>query len=293
MTSVVGKTVGHIRLLLTLAALLLVSGCDGGLFGTGDGGNVIDVDAGAPVTELPPAQTPQMPGTPTDGTGTEDQAPTVEFDNLISGQSNTAPVIALLNTSSRPLNISRELNDATLFTQAIEPGSFSEPVAISPGDNFLDVLDAQSLQRVFSIRPLNAGESSVTTLIARVLSDQTFDVVTLRTLTLSSTPTVAQVRIVQSNLLDETDTPATITLQPAGTAPGNAEVLFANVAASSASQASYQTVGAGSYQLLDSLARFQPAEITVEEGEIYTLVITSLQAPVLIVQRDTDLLDPP
>lgn len=293
MTSVVGKTVGHIRLLLTLAALLLVSGCDGGLFGTGDGGNVIDVDAGAPVTELPPAQTPQMPGTPTDGTGTEDQAPTVEFDNLISGQSNTAPVIALLNTSSRPLNISRELNDATLFTQAIEPRSFSEPVAISPGDNFLDVLDAQSLQRVFSIRPLNAGESSVTTLIARVLSDQTFDVVTLRTLTLSSTPTVAQVRIVQSNLLDETDTPATITLQPAGTAPGNAEVLFANVAASSASQASYQTVGAGSYQLLDSLARFQPAEITVEEGEIYTLVITSLQAPVLIVQRDTDLLDPP
>ena len=293
MTSVVGKTVGHTRLLLTLAALLLVSGCDGGLFGTGDGGNVIDVDAGAPVTELPPAQTPQMPGTPTDGTGTEDQAPTVEFDNLISGQSNTAPVIALLNTSSRPLNISRELNDATLFTQAIEPGSFSEPVAISPGDNFLDVLDAQSLQRVFSIRPLNAGESSVTTLIARVLSDQTFDVVTLRTLTLSSTPTVAQVRIVQSNLLDETDTPATITLQPAGTAPGNAEVLFANVAASSASQASYQTVGAGSYQLLDSLARFQPAEITVEEGEIYTLVITSTQAPVLIVQRDTDLLDPP
>ncbi len=293
MTSVVGKTVGHTRLLLTLAALLLVSGCDGGLFGTGDGGNVIDVDAGAPVTELPPAQTPQMPGTPTDGTGTEEQAPTVEFDNLISGQSNTAPVIALLNTSSRPLNISRELNDATLFTQAIEPGSFSEPVAISPGDNFLDVLDAQSLQRVFSIRPLNAGESSVTTLIARVLSDQTFDVVTLRTLTLSSTPTVAQVRIVQSNLLDETDTPATITLQPAGTAPGNAEVLFANVAASSASQASYQTVGAGSYQLLDSLARFQPAEITVEEGEIYTLVITSTQAPVLIVQRDTDLLDPP
>lgn len=282
---------------LTLFAVLaLLTSCDGGLFGTGDGTDNLDIDASdsgiASGNDSDANSESEEAQEPDSVSGSQpEQTSSLVFDNVLVGSDRIEPTISLFNNSTRSLDVVSEASATPVFSSSIAPGTSSEPGTLFTGANLLNIVDTQTGQPVFSIQPLNAGASSVTTLIARNLIDQQVDVVALRTLSVSNTPTVAQVRLVQATLLNELDSATTFTLQPNGSLPGNTEVEFLNVAASTANEAQYRTVGAGTYQLTDALNRFEPIALTVLAGEIYTLVIINTQPPVLSIQVDSDLLE--
>ncbi len=282
--------------LTILIILVLLTSCDGGLFGSGDGSENLDIDASDSGiasgnnsdnnSESEEAQEPDS----VSGLQPEPTSSLV-FDNVLVGSDRLDPIINLFNNSTRSLDVVSEANGSSIFSSSIAPGTFSEPGTLATGENQLNIVDTQTGQTVFLIEPLNAGVSSVTTLIARNLLDQQIDVVPLRTLSVSNTPSVALVRVVQAKLLNELDTAATFTLQPNGSMPGNSEIEFLNVAASTAADAQYQTVGAGTYQLIDDLNRIEPTTLSVLAGEIYTLVVINTETPVLNIQIDSDLLN--
>ncbi len=282
--------------LTLLAVLALLTSCDGGLFGTGDGGDTLDIDAsdsGIASGNDSDANSESEEAQEPDAVGNiqPEQIPPVAFTNLLVGSDKNEPAINLFNNSTRSLGVLNEASSTSLFLAPVRPGTSSEPGTLPIGENPLDIFDTLTGQTVFSFRPLNAGVSSVTTLIARNLLDQKIDVIALRTLSVSNTPTVAQVRVVQATTFNELDAAATFTLQPSGSMPGNTEVEFLNVAASTANDAQYQTVGVGTYQLTDALNRFEPTSLSVFAGEIYTLVIINTETPVLSIQVDSDLLN--
>jgi len=287
------------RTLIHFTALFLLAGCDGGLFGTGDGSDIVAVDASAsggqdvsePAVDIPAHSPDSEQVEEGDIAGQGAQIDFISVDNLDTGSGRNEPALTLLNVSSRPLNLISNTDNTPLLAGPVAPGNSSETLSVLLGENFLNLVDTQTQLPVFSIRPLNAGASSVTTLIARDRFNQTIDIIALKTLTVSDTPSVAQIRLVQADLLNDADTSATFILRPDGELPGDAEVSFTDVSAATASLAGYRVAGAGSYQLVDSLGRIEPVALTLSAGEVYTVVLIDTATSALLVQTDTDLFD--
>ena len=287
----------RLSLILLLCAL---SACDGGIFGTGDGSNNIqiigDSDGGVPEENETDSEAPDTIGndaapeteedTNTDALS-ESETVSTSFENLQVGTTSTTPGIHLINVSDRSITVFNETTGANVFAGPVLAGSVSDAAAIQIGDNNIVISETDNNTVVASIRPLSAGTSTLTTLIVRNTDDSSLDVVKLSSTSISLTPTMAQVRVVQASVLGATDTSATFMLLPAGENPGGSAILFNNVSNDSAADASYQIVAPGDYRLVDSLSRVDAASLSVEAGKVYTLIIQQGQdTPVLIHEDD-------
>jgi prolyl-tRNA editing enzyme YbaK/EbsC (Cys-tRNA(Pro) deacylase) len=268
---------------LTILACVL-SACDGGLFGTGDGGPVIavahnpgsdngmgDIDINSPVGENDP------------------QATTQSFDNLQIGTTTTAPLINVINVSDQAITVSLVTNNDPLFTAPIAAGDFTQTAQLELGENNLVIINPETSNELLTIRPVNAGESTLTSLVVRNNTTQILDVVLLRSMSISLTPSIAQLRIVQADLLSNEDVSATFSLQPGGISPGGAELIFPNVSLASASSANYQSVSPGDYLLVDSLDRIGIESLNLQAGKIYTLIIISNPDSQILLHEDNRL----
>lgn len=265
--------------LILLACLL--SSCDGGLFGTGDGQIIVenvDADAGIgdDVVATPNAEE-------TDGT-------TESFENLQVGTTTTAPLINVINVSDQAILARSVTNDNALFAGRIPADTFSQTAELQLGQNNLVLIDPDTTEELLSIRPLNVGASTLTTLIVRNTATQDLNVVFLSSMSLSLSPTVAQVRIVQANLLSNEDTVSSFSLLPSGSEPGSAEVDFLDVSVATASAANYQSIGPGDYVLADSLGRIEMESLSLQAGKIYTLIILGNSGAALDTDQDTAIL---
>lgn len=264
---------------LALLACVL-SACDGGLFGTGDGQNLAvdntataDGGFGVDVANAP------------EGDNDAD-ATTESFDNLQVGTTTTTPLINVINVSDRAITARLDTNNNSLFAAVIAAGTFTQTAQLQLGANNLALFDPETSQELLVVRPLNVGESTLTTLIVRNHITQLLDVVLLSSMSTSLSPSVAQVRMVQANLLSNQDTAATFSLQPAGMSPGGAEVSFSDISLASANSADYQPVGPGSYLLVDSLDRIDVELVNLQAGKIYTLVIVSNPDSAILLHED-------
>lgn len=266
-----------------LASLLLLGSCDGGIFGTGDGSDIQDVE-----TDNMPEGSDGGPIDQDQDSQTTDNVPTLAFDNLLNSGGEGQPTLRLTNLTARELNVRHSRNQSRpLYSTPVQAQQTGEAVPVLLGDNTLDVFDSNSAGTLFSLTPLNAGEASVTSLIARETHSNGFSLMALRTLTHSTMTEVALLRLIQVYPLDDADTRATFTLQPQGDAPGPAPISFPDRAASKAPDSAYATVGAGEYLLSDSLSRFDPVSIAVSAGEILTVLIVDRQTPVIALLRDS------
>lgn len=285
-------------LLVTCLAMPLVS-CDGGIFGTGDGSDVLtDVDASSPSTDSPNGETTGSTPVGSDtGMDLGTDLPTSEtlaFENLQVSGSHVAPLIALLNLSSTSLIVRLDDSTDSLFGEAVPPGVASRRLAMSTGTESLSVIDADTLQPVLRLSPLNLGASSLTSLIARNHPTDNGDggigarpaaqVIALPTHQSTADPNVAFVRILQGALLDGQDQPGTMTLVPSGAAPGSTDVLLGTLSAATFGQeADYQVVSPGNYALTDSLSRFTPVNLSFAGGDVRTLVLTVTPSTLLVI----------
>ena len=301
------KTKTYLNRLLFICLVVLLSACDGGLFGTGDGSNTIQVETGAdsnapdsntqdPDPDSNPSTDPATDPVENPGTGDGDSTPPAtqtpedsSFENLQAGTDSTTPGIHLINVSDRSISVFNESNGSNVFPNPIPPGSVSDAAAIQLGENNLVVTDTTNDTVIANIRPLNAGASTLTTLIVRNTTGESLDVVKLSSISISLAPTVAQVRVIQANLLGTSDTEATFMLLPFGENPGGSAVLFNNINSSSASEATYQYATPGGYRLVDSLGRFDAVPLNVSAGKIYTLIIQEGATPPILVHEDDQL----
>ena len=295
-----------IKSLLHLVLLLAMIGCDGGLFGTGDGGDVVlPTDASAPgtdgnsgATDVAAPNEPAAPPVPPDGAdnSTFDR----EFQNLLITGNNELPLITLINTSSQSLNMIYSNSVTPLLNAALEPGSISKHVVLLQNQNSVSIINSDNSQLLFRFSSLDVRPSTVTTLIAydaqvpntslNTSSEPVLDVIALRTLTSSSDPSVATIRLIQANQLGTSDSPETMTLVPDGSNPGSGEVIFESVSLSTAPNSSYMSVNAGTYQLQDSLGRFEPVSLSITAATVYSLIITGSMNPMLIIAEDSDVM---
>ena len=288
------------RALLYLVLCSAIVACDGGLFGTGDGDIVVPPESSPPATgvdtDIPSNPEPNEPMTPgMSPNGPDTISPVGVLENTLSnGDADALPRITLINNSTQALNIVTEPDSISLFDLPVVPGTASDPIELPDNQQSLLVTTGTELQRLISYSPINLAPDSTTTLIAY---DQTpsdavdstrLGIIALPTMTGSRDATVATLRIVQSVTLDESDTPATLSLVPAGSNPGSGEVDFNNVSLATALMSTYQSVNAGTYLLQDSLARIAPIPLTISADTVYTLVISRVADPVLTVLIDSD-----
>jgi len=288
------------RTLFSFLLLLTTVGCDGGLFGTGDGSEIVlptDGSSSAPTPPIdgdPDLNPPDQPAAPDESETT----PNRELNNFLGTGNRELPLVTLINTSSQPLNVVSDVFSMPQSGTSVEPGFTSQYIELPQNQSSLIVINGDNSQPVFRFSPLALDVSSVTTLLAYDTPVSLIDtprtpalnVIALPTLTQSSDSSVATLRIVQSTQLDANDTAATMTLIPEGSNPGSGEVNFNDMSLANASASTYSSVNAGTYQLQDSLARFAPVPISVEAASVYTLVITGNINPVLIISEDSDVI---
>ncbi|MDB4224610.1 hypothetical protein N9850_12630 [Granulosicoccus sp.] len=249
--------------LILLACLL--SSCDGGLFGTGDGQIIVEADNSNIGVGNDVVATPTV-----DGSSAVTPQP---FENLQIATTITAPLINIINVSDQAVLARLDTNNNTLLTASIAPTTFSQVAQLQLGENNLVLINPDTSEELLNIRPLTVGASSLTTLIVRNTPTQDLNGVLLSSMSISLTPTVAQLRIVQADLLSNEDTAATFSLLPSGNEPGSAEVNFPDISVATASSANYQSIGPGGYALTDSLGRIDTEFLTLQAGKIYTLIV--------------------
>ena len=286
--------------ILLVGALAMLTGCDGGIFGTGDGD--LDASADSVGTELPDSQPPAStdmspegvdePASPDASAGDSDDASQVElrpFENLETGSSSSLPVIALVNLSTRSLNAVAETE--LLYSDAIQPGAVSNYASVALESTQLSVIDGATAQTLLRLSPLNLGAFSASTLIARdrPTTDTSepgnpfVEIIAITSQLLASNDGVARVRLLQASPLDGEDEPASMSLVPAGASPGGSEVELGTVSAAGfGSSSDYRLASPGSYRLVDSLGRLTPQSVALAAGEFHTLILTG--SPVQLVQ---------
>jgi hypothetical protein len=189
---------------MVVCLLALLSGCDGGIFGTGDGNDLVtDVgaspDSGAPGTDNPgtdhPGQTPEMPTTGVDpddnsppGSGGQSEGFTqVGFENLLVASTIVEPQLSLVNLSTLDLDVQVSPGSDDMFDAAFDSGFdsgfdpvFDTPVAAGTASrrqglplaaDGLRILATRSGESVWLLSPLNLGAYTVTTLVSRSAVD--------------------------------------------------------------------------------------------------------------------------
>lgn len=287
-------------LYLAMACLsLLLTSCDGGLFGTGDGHNntniMVDGNATGGTTAgiENGADTGTTTGTTTGGQSTSDtvsgpESSTTAFDNMQPGGQSATPQIRVLNLTQSNVQVS--VNDNAVINE-LPPEQDSGRVQLPLEANrllFTDVatIGAEDRTALHTIEPFNAAEFSITTVIVRRDANDSIGVITLTTQAEPTDPTMALARLVQTTTLGDASGSSTITLVAIEPNNSGSDVGFDGLSYDTQATA-YADVLPGSYTLSDIGSRFASESITIEAGHVYTIVINSTTAPVLRVIDDS------
>jgi len=274
-----------------LVLSVLISGCDGGIFGTGDGGKdtIIPVpeDSGSPETP------PEMPGPGTDIDTIEDNLEAVPFENSDSTTNRIDALLRLINASNDPnlelVFINNNMVESPLVplpglsTTTATSNYITLPTAANSISVFAasDALDGSLDSPLAQINPLIVVSGSATTLVARGSFSETvstFQLLPIKTRTTSGNGT-ALVRVIHAALLSGDSRFISVDLLPV-----NSPDTIVNVTTNleySALNSEYREIDAGSYDVdvtgrgNDSETIAMESNLTLVAGEAVTLVITN------------------
>ena len=292
--------------LLLLGALAL-GGCDGGIFGTGDGSPSVDLPNGFDSSGDNIAGTGQV-GDGTQGTDGPDGSPAVPsltFENALPTYAVASPTVRLVNASTLALALSTDPADGAgggVSSGPVVPGASSAHVAMP------DTLEPLRVSRdggepgtvaddtvLHDLEPLLLAPSSVTTVFTRDggAGDGTIDAVALATRVASDDPMQALLRLVDAR--PDTaggDAAASYALVPSGADPGGVEALLESVTFAVAAEwgadagepgAGYVPVPAGDYRLDGPDGAALLGALSLAGGEVVTLVRRADGDPLRVV----------
>jgi len=296
-----------------VAALLLAGGCDGGIFGTGDGSpspGELTISA-SPTDSLPDGgsadsvvEPPPMAGPPSsapDDTDTADLAdaevddpqPTTDADMTLASQTlvNTLvadptasePRLRVLNTGPSGIALVGEgSGSAGVGLPFVAAGTASAYVSMPDGVSSLTLGRVQApgdepeLSSAQRLGPLLLDPASVTTLLVRD-APGAVAVAALPTLLASDDSELALVRLVTGGGIQPADggpvLGATYTLVPGGANPGGVAVELGSFAFGGEPAADYLSVPAGDYRLESSTPALPAQALSFTGGSVRTLVV--------------------
>lgn len=316
------KTTNTLRLFALLLLLGLLSACGGGIFGTGDGGDIQEIDAsedtgGDGLDENPDgvddSEIDQSPdaGEQAEGSGTEEvdgegeqipvdipsAATTLSFsNNTPSGLDpfdNNVPALKVINLTEFDLSALSELVD-NIDPAVVEVSSqsTSSSLAVNIGESSITVLNGDTGEELVNLEPLNASEDSLTTLIiaqndeAASPTDSALTATAVDTRAVSASSSMAEVRVIYIVESDPESIPE-ITLSPVGDNPNGSSVVLHNRQIAEENLTTYELVNSGSYALSTSDDSFSQQLITAEADSVITFVITGQSLTPVYVEVDS------
>jgi len=292
---------------LIFLCVLLLSSCDGGIFGTGgpdtmglDAGLETDVNMGSPIDMTDGASDTTAGETDTgetDGGGTSDSGATggapesLGIENTTATLSNSDVLIRLVNATETTINVFDLVDvrkDILYGDNGIAPGRISTANPTSQGEYQREIFDNDDLSNIFlSLSPLSLAESTFTTLVFRN-SGLSYSILALPTELETNDAALAKLRVVQVGSFSNPDAIATFTALSAGENPGGIDVAFEGISYN-VPVSEYMELPAGDYLMNDSQVRFADQAFSVVGGEVYTVLISDATPnPLLIVNDSLD-----
>lgn len=299
------KTLNVLRVLsLAILTSLVLSGCDGGIFGTGDGtdSDLGPIDSSVSTTEPPTNPLAPAGETPESGNGsdspeseaeaeeaaeTQDSAATLSFSNTQSAGLDQSilqlPALKVINLLNQPIVASTTTGNSI----NVSAQSSSTYLTANTGQNRIDFSTLDSGIAVAAIDPLNASDDSITTVLITPspfsTEPQDANVSALNTQAAAAAPGMAQVRLVLATRPDPAIEQAPFTLRSDGAESAGADIVFTDFFNNEQPLENYSLANAGTYQLVPDDASFAPQPIELLPDQVYTLVITgNAQLPVFI-----------
>ncbi len=279
--------------LLVLGSLLianLVGGCDGGLFGTGDGDN-LTVETGPSDSSEQPASVEPGDEAPINGV-IPDAAPesppfTLIFSNTesagVSSSIADLPALKVINLLDESVTASLAGGDSiTAVAQSV-----SSLLGVNVGASRVSFSTSESVKQLAVIDPLNAAANSITTVLISsqigATNTQQANLFALSTQASVSAPGMAQVRVVLATVPEAPDTKTSFTLQSDDSLSAGADVVFSEFFDNNTPLDNYSLANAGRYQLIPTNGSFPAQAIELLPDQVYTLIVTGNdQMPVFI-----------
>ena len=287
-----------------LSLLLLISGCDGGLFGTGDG-SIESIDAAQPPVSVAPESETSEQSAPaqesdnsTEGIESSDISVSLAFDNTMPSGLNTdnvlLPAAKILNLSSIAINA---------YVDGVEVGNSvnapqlqsSELLAVNTGESTIVLRSIEDNIIIGSISPLNAAPSSITSIIissagdnAALLSELTMSLTALTTRAQATAADMVDLRIVTVGTSDSDN--ASYTLTPTSTNTQGLELQLSATPARSNNTtlvSEYLIARTGSYTLSSTDTSMPVQTVELEAGRVYTLIDTGQPETPLFIEVDS------
>lgn len=291
--------------LLLLVAALLISGCDGGIFGTGDSNSdelIISApppagttpegsDAMAPneqgadneVEQGAEADTPDGVIDGPDGDVTPpEQAPgaetgnpetTLSFDNSVAGYPGVEPQLRFVNASNMTVRATLRRTSGEPELIVIAPVSVTRHATLDIGETIIELTPAE--ERPPAIRIVaTLGLSSVSTVFIQSGSSESFglNVFALETQSTTDDASLAQLRLI--TLAGNAQLSRGLwSLTPTGMNAGAADATLTAIVDAS-SDPSYTSVTAGDYELQLDGQNIELPAISLAGGAVTTLVVS-------------------
>ena len=295
--------------LIVLCFALLASGCDGGLFGTGDGSGPIDlggqsssdgnvgVDGDDTDEPNPPADNGDENASAGDQNSSTQTTPEITFNNTtpagLPSPSSSLPGVKLINLSTMDLliQVSNDQSDALEDTELAQAGNTSKTQLLNNTGNQVSIQSSDTLEGVLSINPLTTASDSLTTVLVATgsdLSDQALDAFVFDTRAAVPADSTIQIRVVSLIDDDEPNTALTFVLEPTADNNIGAQLMFTDEQFNAISISDYALNNPGTYTLSVDNNAFLPFEVDLQTNEVYTLIITSdVQIPIYL-ENDTE-----
>ena len=311
--------------LAVLTILMTATGCDGGIFGTGDGADgagaiatdmtapdniAIDPVSGAQGSEEAGDEDSVAPGSPADTANGDIPGLILSFSNTLpSGlDSQTAPLPALkvINLTEDVVNAAALNTPVTDVGVDAQSGTTSELLTINIGETDISLATVDDAARLATISPLNSAEDSLTTVVVSGSiensdSDATangvgsFSVLALETRAAVSASGMAEVRLILTSALStndsETDStsslPTQYLLSPDKTNTSGVELVFTTSDNGSAFIGSYQLITPGDFLFSSNGDMPLSQPITFEANTVYTLIVTAEMQNQVFVEIDS------
>ena len=313
--------------LAVLTILMTATGCDGGIFGTGDGADgagAIATDMAAPDSNvIDPVSESQgneeedeldeegvAPSSPADTANGNIPGLILSFSNTLpSGlDSQTAPLPALkvINLTEDVVNAAALNTPATDVGVDAQPGTTSELLTINIGETDISLATVDDAARLATISPLNSAEDSLTTIVVSGSIDNpdsdaaangvgSFSVLALETRAAVSASGMAEVRLILTSALSpndsETDStsslPTQYLLTPDNTNTSGVELVFTTSDDGSAFIGSYQLITPGDFLFSSNGDMPLSQPITFEANTVYTLIVTAEMQNQVFVEIDS------
>lgn len=306
---------------LLLVLVLLISACDGGIFGTGGPDDILDnsmstIDASAPTsgvatdldstanTDDSASDSGSVDGTggteSTEGSTTDGQTDSADtlsttlrddqFTNTLATLDNSDARINVINTSSLSVNVvetSAPAFPALFGTNGVAASTRSSTVTLQLNESSLNIVDNNTRTEVlFGFSMFNAANATFSTLIVRENGAQV-NAIALATQTGTSDSTLANVRVMQASAWGDNTVETLFKLQSAGANPGGIDQSFGPLSYDSPNS-DYINIPSGDYELIDPAGRITNQMISFVGGHAYTVVLTGSSTNPILLVDDTE-----